>query len=54
MKKGGWVIGSENQTILTNKDGTQEACRESREEKRQVGRYRRGIRGQEDKSCAIM
>ena len=57
MKKGGWVIGAQNKTVLTNKDGAEEAVRLSREERRQVGTYRRGIgsiRSQEEKSCAIM
>merc|ERR1719167_771538 len=57
MKKGGWVIGAQNKTVLTNKEGTEEAVRLSREERRQVGKYHRGIgsvRSQEDKSCAIM
>jgi len=57
MKKGGWVIGSQNKTVLTNKEGVEEAVRLSREERRQVGTYRRGIgsvRSQDEKSCAIM
>jgi len=58
MKKGGWVVGSQNKTVLVNKDGNEEAVRLSREERRQVGTYRRGVgtvrQGQEDKSCAIM
>merc|ERR1719322_540051 len=57
MKKGGWVIGAQNKTVLTNKEGTEEAVRLSREERRQVGKYHRGVgsvRSQEDKSCAIM
>merc|ERR1719322_173929 len=57
MKKGGWVIGSQNKTVLTNKEGVEEAVRLSREERRQVGTYRRGtgsVRSQDEKSCAIM
>jgi lamin B len=55
MKKGGWAIGSQNKTVLINKDGNEEACRVSREERRRVTRRGiRSIRGQEDKSCAIM
>ena len=58
MKKGGWAVGTQNKTVLLNKDGTEEAVRLSREERRQVGTYRRGVgsirRGQDDKSCAIM
>ena len=57
MKKGGWVIGPQNKTVLVNKDGAEEACRLSREQRRQLGTYRRGtgfLRGQDDKSCAIM
>ena len=57
MKKGGWVIGSQNKTVLTNKEGVEEAVRLSREERRQVGTYRRGsgsVRSHDEKSCAIM
>jgi len=58
MKKGGWTVGSHNRTVLVNKDGNEEAVRLSREERRQVGTYRRGVgsvrQGQDDKSCAIM
>jgi hypothetical protein len=58
MKKGGWVVGTQNKTVLVNKDGNEEAVRLSREERRQIGTYRRGTgsvqRRQEDKSCAIM
>merc|ERR1719412_746449 len=57
MKKGGWVIGPQNETVLVNKDRAEEACRLSREKRRQLGTYRRGagfIQDQDDKSCAIM
>jgi len=60
MKKGGWVIGSANKTILTNKDGEEEACRLSREERRSVSRYGSGYQsvrqaGQADRqSCIVM
>ena len=58
MKKGGWAVGTQNKTVLVNKDGNEEAVRLSREERRQIGTYRRGVGsvrpGQEDKSCAIM
>jgi len=61
MKKGGWNIGSENVTVLTNKDGEEEANRKSKEEKRQGSLFRSG-HGQyvydpanpNSKSCAIM
>merc|ERR1711894_623634 len=36
MKKGGWVIGAQNKTVLTNKDGAEEAVRLSREAHRQI------------------
>jgi hypothetical protein len=58
MKKGGWIIGSENQTVLVNKDGEEEASRKSWEQKRQASLFRSGVfaPGHEDaqKSCAIM
>jgi lamin B len=50
MKKGGWVIGAQNKTVLTNEDGVEEAVRLSKAKKRQVG----SIRSQDEKSCAIM
>ena len=61
MKKGGWNIGTENITTLTNKEGEEEANRKSKEEKRQGSIYRSG-HGQyvydpanpNSKSCAIM
>jgi len=59
MKKGGWVIGSANKTVLTNKEGEEEACRLSREERRSTSRYGSGYQsvrpGQADKqSCIVM
>jgi len=56
MKKGGWVIGSANKTILTNKEGTEEACRLSREESRSSSFYRSGYATAkpQDKSCVVM
>ena len=33
MKKGGWEIGEENVTTLTNKDGEEEALRNSRRQR---------------------
>lgn len=58
FKKGGWVIGSINETILNNKDGEEEANRKSHEEKRessshQIG-YTRASAEDAGKSCAIM
>ena len=40
MKKGGWVVGSMNKTILLNKEGNEEAVRLSREERKSSGSYR--------------
>jgi lamin B len=62
MKKGGWMIGSENKTVLVNKEGEEEACRTTREEHRQSssflsgsGTLRSGSQaGAADKSCRIM
>lgn len=58
MKKGGWVIGAQNKTVLANKDGEEEACRVSREERRSSSIYRSGYvtskPGQADKSCVVM
>ena len=65
MKKGGWVIGSANKTVLVNKDGEEEACRLSREEHRISGSFLSGhgnVRSRTlsqsgaagDKSCSIM
>ena len=57
MKKGGWVIGSTNKTVLTNKDGTEEACRLSREQRRVESGYlsRYGsVRAEDSKSCVVM
>lgn len=61
MKKGGWFIGSENVTMMTNKEGDEEAVRKSWEERRKVGTYRSGTvsqlfghSDQDSKSCAIM
>lgn len=55
MKKGGWAVGSQNKTVLVNKDGAEEATRTSREERRQTGSYRRGTlsQGENNKSCSI-
>jgi len=55
MKKGGWAVGSQNKTVLVNKDGAEEATRMSREERRQTGSYRRGTlsQGENNKSCSI-
>merc|ERR1719412_683461 len=49
MKKGGWAVGSQNKTVLVNKDGAEEATRTSREERRQTGSYRRGTLSQEER-----
>jgi len=58
MKKGGWVIGSTNRTVLTNKEGLEEACRLSREERRTSSLYRSGYGYTStkpgDKSCVVM
>jgi len=58
MKKGGWVIGAQNRTVLTNKEGEEEACRVSKEERRSSSIYRSGYvtsqPGQADKSCIVM
>jgi lamin B len=60
MKKGGWVIGGENTTVLTNKDGEEEASRRSWEQKRLRSTLSSGMFStsyQQDpnsKSCAIM
>lgn len=60
MKKGGWVIGGENTTTLTNKDNEAESTRKSWETKRHAGLHRSGIFGSssttddQSKSCAIM
>lgn len=60
MKKGGWIIGSENVTTVVNKDGEEEANRRSWEQKRQGSLYRSGTFGSSgyqadsNKSCAIM
>lgn len=58
MKKGGWVIGGENVTSLTNKDGEEVASRKSWEQKRHASLHRSGTFGYEQdpnsKSCAIM
>merc|ERR1719412_451497 len=49
MKKGGWAVGSQNKTVLVNKDGAEEATRTSREERRQTGSYRRGTLSREER-----
>jgi hypothetical protein len=57
MKKGGWNIGSENVTTLANKEGIEEAKRESHEETRDTSLHRLGTYGRrsdDSKSCAIM
>jgi len=59
MKKGGWVIGSMNKTVLTNKDGTEEALRLSKEERKSSGSYRSGYGSaravpEDEKSCILM
>jgi len=57
MKKGGWNIGSENVTTLLNKEGIEEAKRESHEETRDTSLHRVGTYGRrpdDSKSCAIM
>jgi len=56
MKKGGWVIGAANKTVLTNKEGTEEACRLSKEEFRSSSLYRSGYvtSKPQDKSCVVM
>ncbi len=57
MKKGGWVIGSENYTTLVNKDGVEEAGRKSWEQKRATSYFRSGsgsTYGAKDGSCSVM
>jgi len=58
MKKGGWVIGSMNKTVLTNKDGTEESVRLSKEERKSSGSYRSGYGStravEDEKSCILM
>jgi len=43
MKKGGWEIGEENVTTLTNKDGEEEALRNSRRQRSLSGSTRYGL-----------
>jgi hypothetical protein len=60
MKKGGWKIGTESKTVLVNKEGEEEACRITREERSTSSSYSSGsgvLRsepGAADKSCFIM
>ena len=58
FKKGGWVIGGENETRLVNKEGEEEANRATHEEKRVTSAHRSGyLSGRpadESKNCAIM
>ena len=61
MKKGGWEIGEENVTTLTNKEGEEEALRNSRRQRSLSGSTRYGLSrvysGGEDadgNKCAIM
>ena len=43
MKKGGWEIGEENVTTLTNKEGEEEALRNSRRQRTLSGSTRYGL-----------
>ncbi len=61
MKRGGWRIGDSNVTVLKNKQGDEEACRNSHKERSIVGSLRYGtgrLYSQEgegaDKNCALM
>jgi len=59
MKKGGWVVGSMNKTVLLNKEGNEEAVRLSREERKSSGSYRSGYGtarpvAEAEKSCVVM
>jgi len=57
FKKGGWIIGIENETKLINKDGEDVAVRKSHEEKREVSAkrsYRARSSDDNNKSCAMM
>jgi hypothetical protein len=60
MKKGSWMIGAENKTVLVNKEGEEEACRISREEHALSGSYLSGSgtlrsgTAAVDKSCLVM
>ncbi len=43
MKKGGWEIGDDNTTTLKNKDGEEEAVRNSKRERTIHGSTRYGL-----------
>merc|ERR1711974_565852 len=59
MKKGGWVVGSMNKTVLLNKEGNEEAVRLSKEERKSSGSYRSDYGtarpvAEAEKSCVVM
>jgi len=58
MKKGGWAIGSTNNTVLTNKEGAEESRRRSHHQRTSSEAYRSGYGttrgGADEKSCILM
>jgi len=57
MKKGGWLIGSTNNTVLTNKEGIEESHRRSHHQTTSSEAYRSSYgtaRAGDEKSCILM